>query len=122
MRFVLLLPVLLVAGCIQRVAPLHSQHMGVSTPPRVTSSTFSEQRIHFIQEKEYENGIHSTSTLSVALIEVSFDQPMYLNGNKSMGLSTATDVPGGLKNTCRLTCMNGTKLFNSMELNPLGGA
>jgi hypothetical protein len=119
MRGFLLLLVLVVAGCIQRVVPLHSHRMGVSTPPRVTSSTFSEQRIHFIQEKEYENEVHSTSALSVALIEVSFDQPMYMNGNKSMGLSTATDFPGGLKNTCTLSCMNGTKLFNSMELNPL---
>ena len=69
--------------------------------PKITTATYTLERINFIEETMANDKKEKPkSTMLVALIEIGFDQPMYIYGNHSLSLSNIQKTKSLLKNIC----------------------
>ena len=86
--------------------------------PKITTATYTLERINFIEETMANDKKEKPkSTMLVALIEIGFDQPMYIYGNHSLSLSNIQKTKSLLKNICELKCYDDkSSLKNDKQL------
>ena len=103
--------------------------------PSIVAATYTLERINFIEQSPVsKDGLEdavpkkskklgrayteshqekSKSSILVALIEVGFDQPMYVHGNRSLSLANIQETRSLLRDICTLKCHVNSSILPS---------